>query len=188
MHHESTTDINQTGSAEEQDSSAPYFSLSDLIFVILAIAVAILVVRLGYVTYKEGSATEVVKQNGENFAKWLTEQSALREGEQSFAPCTNAEASWGSCREALLAEGGPMHSLKNAANKNNLVFAHDCDRHQATTNGAILLELGTPKPPDGASLQYAPLEDANTLAGPTPLRISICGRGFAVTRIAEITF
>lgn len=187
MHQEGVTHIDQTDPANNRDAPAPYFSSGDLGFVILAVLVAALVIRLGYVTYKEGNATEAVKKNGENFAQWLTEQGELRASEQRFAPCTGAEATWASCREALLADGGPMHKLKNAANEKNPVFAHDCDRHQANTNGVILLELGTPKPPDGASLQYAPLEDTTSLANAAPLRVSICGRGFSVIHIAELT-
>ncbi|MEO0314668.1 MAG: hypothetical protein RI928_1124 [Pseudomonadota bacterium] len=173
---------------ENAGTAAPaYFSAGDMIFVVAAIIVAVLVARLGYVTYQDGYATEMVKANGENFAKWLTEQGAARDSDKSFAPCTGAEATWASCREALVAQGGPMSHLKNEFDKANQVFAYTCDRHQTNTHGAILLELGTPKPPDGASLQYAPIEDTTELSKATPLRVSICGRGFSVINIAELT-
>jgi hypothetical protein len=168
-------------------SAPPYFGTADLVFVIAALIVAILVIRLGYVTYQEGYATEMVKSNGENIAKWLTEQGTLRDSDKSFAPCAGAEATWASCREALVAQGGPMSHLKNEFDKANPAFAYSCDRNQTNTHGAILLELGTPKPPDGASLQYAPLEDTAELSKATPLRVSVCGRGFSVINIAELT-
>ena len=113
---------------QQQDNAGtaapPYFGAGDLIFVVVAIIVAVLVARLGYATYHEGYATEMVKSNGENFAKWLTEQGAARESDKSFAPCTGAEATWASCREALVAQGGPMSHLKNEFDKANLVFAY----------------------------------------------------------------
>ncbi len=188
MQQQDTASSVRPETTDSNTPALPYFSSGDLVFVIAALIVAILVVRLGYVTYQEGHATEMVKSNGENFAKWLTEQGALRDSDKSFAPCAGAEATWASCREALVAQDGPMGQLKNEFDKANLVFAHACDRHQDNTHGAVLLELGTPKPPDGASLQYAPLEDTVDLSKATPLRVSICGRGFSVINIAELTF
>ena len=170
--------------------SAPYFGLTDLIFVVIAIVVAVLVVRLGYMTWLDGSKTEDTKANGEAVATWLTEQGLKREkGEDTGVPaCNRGESTWAQCREALVAKGAPLASLENAFESKNLVFADACDRTRLDTHGSIVIEKGTPKPPDGSSLAYGPLADEEPLAEPIAIRVSICGRAFAINHIAELKF
>ena len=170
--------------------SAPYFGLTDLIFVVIAIVVAVLVVRLGYMTWLDGSRTEDTKANGEAVAAWMTEQGLKREkGEDTgIAACNRGDSTWAQCRAALIADGAPLASLKNAFEEKNLVFADACDRTRLNTHGSIIIEKGTPKPPDGSSLAYGPLVDEEPLAEPLAIRVSICGRAFAINHIAEFKF
>jgi hypothetical protein len=181
-----------TGGAQDAKGNhpAPYFGLTDLIFVLVAIVVAILVIRLGYMTWSDGSRTETTKANGEMVAAWMTEQGLKREsGKETDVPACNRGAStWAQCREALVAAGAPFASLQNAFESKNLLFADACDRNRLETHGSIIIEKGTPKPPDGSSLGYAPITDEEPLAEPLALRVSICGRAFAVNHIAEFKF
>ena len=94
----------------------------------------------------------------------------------------------GATGDALVAAGAPFASLQNAFGVKNLLFADACDRNRLDTNGSIIIEKGTPKPPDGSSLAYAPIADEEPLAEPLALRVSICGRAFAVNHIAEFKF
>ena len=87
-----------------------------------------------------------------------------------------------------MAEGAPFASLQNAFETKNLVFADACDRTRLDTHGSIIIEKGTPKPPDGSSLAYGPLPDEESLAEPLAIRVSICGRAFAINHIAEFKF
>ena len=182
-----------TGGARDaggDQHSAPYFGLTDLIFVVVAIVVAVLVIRLGYMTWEDGSRTEDTKANGEAVAAWMTEHGLKREAnEDTGVPACNRGAStWAQCREAILATGAPFASLHNAFETKNLVFADACDRTRLDTHGSIIIEKGTPKPPDGSSLAYGPLADEESLAEPVAIRVSICGRAFAINHIAEFKF
>ena len=182
-----------TGGARDaggDQHSAPYFGLTDLIFVIFAIIVGVLVIDLGYTTWEDGRRTEETKANGEAIAAWMTEQGLKREkSEDTGVPaCNRGDSTWSQCREALVAEGAPFALLKNAFDTKNLVFADACDRNRLDTDGSIIIEKGTPKPPDGSSLAYGPLADNEPLAEPLAIRISICGRAFAVNHIAEFKF
>jgi hypothetical protein len=182
-----------TGGARDaggDHQSAPYFGLTDLIFAVIAIVVATLVIRLGYMTWQDGSRTEDTKANGEAVATWMTEQGLRREKSEDTAlsACNRGPGTWAQCREALLATGAPFASLQNAFSTKNLLFADACDRTRLDTHGSIILEKGTPKPPDGSSLAYTPLADEESLAEPLAIRVSICGRAFAINHIAEFKF
>jgi hypothetical protein len=87
-----------------------------------------------------------------------------------------------------VAKGAPLASIQNAFEEKNLVFADACDRTRLDTHGSIIIEKGTPKPPDGSSLAYTPLADEESLAEPLAIRVSICGRAFAINHIAEFKF
>ncbi len=183
-------DTGEARDAGGDHHSAPYFGLTDLIFVVVATVVAVLVIRLGYMTWEDGSRTEDTKANGEAIAAWMTEQGQKREKNEDtgVAACNRGDGTWAHCREALLAAGAPFASLHNAFGTKNLVFADACDRNRLDTNGSIIVEKGTPKPPDGSSLAYGPLADEEPLAEPLALRVSICGRAFAINHIAEFKF
>ena len=165
----------------------PYFGFRDLVFVVIAIVVAALVIQLGYHTWSDGQNTEATKAQGEELSAWLTEQgNKLAAGEPvELAACSRGEGKWSDCRDALVAPGGPFEKLQNVFSKKNLLFSSACDRTQLNTHGAILVEKGLPKPPDGASLIYSPIADDEPLAEPLSLRISVCGRGFSTIHIAE---
>lgn len=183
-------DTGANNQPSNQQESEPYFGARDMIFVVIALIVAVLVIQLGYHTWSDGSNTEMTKSQGEDIAAWMTEQGAKRAtGESTGLPaCDRGEGNWLACRDAMVAEGGPFAGLGNHFDAKNVVFSPVCDRSQLNTHGAIMMEKGTPKPPDGASLLYSPLADDEPLADVLSLRVSICGRGFSTIHIAEFKF
>ncbi len=180
-----------TGATPTPDSAnQPYFTLTDFIFVVIAIVVGILVVRLGATTWTEGMHTEATKANGERFAAWLEEAGAKRTaGEKTgVAACDADGASWSDCRDALVAENGPLAGLANVTTPGGAVYSATCDRMQLDTLGAIIIEKGLPKPPDGASLVYSAIADAEPVKDALSLRVAICGRGYSQINIREVKF
>lgn len=180
------------GTAPSHDASAQqrYFTFTDLVFVSIAVVVAILVVRLGAHTFTEGMRTEDTKVSGEHIAAWIEEAGKQREaGEPTGVPACDAEdATWAACRDALVADGAPLAGLKNVAHPGGMLFAPACDRAQLDTLGAFIIEKGLPKPPDGASLIYSAIADDEPVKAPLPLRVAICGRGYAQINIREVRF
>ena len=180
-----------TGATPTPESAKqPYFTLTDFIFVVIAIVVGILVVRLGATTWTEGMHTEATKANGEKFAAWIEEAGAKRAaGEKTgVAACDADGASWADCRDALVAEGGPLAGLKNVAEPDGEIFAAACDRSQLATLGTIIVEKGLPKPPDGASLIYSAMPDAEPMKDALSMRVAICGRGYSQINVREVKF
>ncbi len=167
----------------------PYFRMGDWIFVFTAVVISLLVIRLGFVTWHDGRLTEISKEQGKQVAVLLEEQAHKQAGgDPYFAPCERANASWSDCRDALIAEDGPLKNMRNAFDGKTALFSSACDKSRPESHGTIIVEKGLPKPPDGSSLAYSPLADDESLAEPLSLRVSICGRGFATIHITEFTF
>jgi len=185
-----TEKLEQTSDAKSSETNRPYFTLSDLFFMVIACALGIGSVQLGYSTWVEGRHTESAKSTGESIVSLMTEEASKRAnaGESSTNECSGEEKNWLDCREWLVSSSGPLKGLSNQISRGNKLFSPACDRTQLDTLGSIIFEKGTPKPPDGASLGYAPLSDNEPLGAPIPLRLSICGRGFSVIHVAEFTF
>jgi len=180
-----------TGATPTPDSAKQhYFTLTDFIFVVIAIVVGILVVRLGATTWTEGMHTEATKANGEQFAAWLEEAGTKRAAGEKIgvAACDADGASWAECRDALVAKDGPLASLANVASPDSGVFAAACDRAQLDTLGTIIIEKGLPKPPDGASLIYSAIPDAEPVKDALSLRVAVCGRGYSQINVREVKF
>lgn len=185
-----TEQLDQPSSDGRGQAERPYFSLSDLFFMVIAGALGIGIVQLGFATWVNGRHTESAKANGESIVSWMTEAASKRlsVGDGSVNECSGEEKNWLDCREWLVSSSGPFRGLSNQISPSNKLFSPACDRTQLDTLGAIILEKGVPKPPDGASLLYAPLADSEPLNNPLALRLSICGRGFSVIHVAEFTF
>jgi len=182
--------IEQPSLAAQSEKDRPYFTTGDLIYMVIAIVIGVAIIQLGYATWIDGRHTESSKSTGESVAAWMTDQASKRNSppEGLSNECGGEEKTWLNCREWMVSSSGPFKGLRNEINRGNKLFSPSCDRTQLDTLGAIIFEKGTPKPPDGASLMYAPLADDEPLGAPLALRLSICGRGFSVIHIAEFTF
>lgn len=173
-----------------EKATLAYFGWRDMIFIVAALAVAITVARLGMTTWADGNRTEALKSQGEAVASWMTEQGKLRESAQTteLVSCALADTTWSECRDAMVAANGPFADLRNPFSGRSPVFSSSCDRTRPDTQGSLILEKGTPKPPDGSSFAYSALSDEEPLLEPLPLRLSVCGRGFSVIHVAEFRF
>ncbi len=176
--------------AAENAVAEKYFGATDAVFVIIAITVSLMVLRLGADTFTEGMHTEHTKTQGERVAAWIEQAGKKREaGEPTgVAGCDADGAPWADCRDALVARDAPLSDLKNISHPGGLLFASACDRAQLDTLGALIIEKGLPKPPDGASLMYSAIADDETVKEPVPLRVAICGRGYSQINIREVRF
>ena len=185
-----TEKLEQLSSAKNRQANRPYFSLSDFFFIFIAGVVALTIVKLGYSTLVDGLHTDSAKSTGESIVSWMTDAASKRASsdESLQNECSGEAKKWLDCREWLVSSSGPLKGMSNHISQGNKLFSPACDRTQLDTLGSIIIEKGTPKPPDGASLMYAPLPDDEPLKEPLPLRLSICGRGFSVIRVAEFTF
>ena len=182
--------ISEKVSPENLNVKTVYFGWRDTLFVVAAFATAITVGLLGMSTWVEGNRTETVKSQGEAIAAWMAEQGKHRESGQvtDLASCSLSDVRWSECRDAMMAASGPFADMRNQFSSRSPVFSSSCDRTRLETQGSLILEKGTPKPPDGSSLVYSPLADDEPLKEPLSLRVSICGRGFAVIHVAEFKF
>lgn len=175
---------------DEKKDMAPYFGLGDLIFLVVAIAVAISVAKLGFDTWKYGRHTEASKTQGENLLNWMSQQGELRDAGKTtrITACDRGDTTWIECRDALIAKNGPFAAMHNTFNARDPIFSSHCDRGQLNSQGSILIQKGIPKPPDGSTLAYSPLPDHEPLSEPLALRISVCGRGFSIIHVGELKF
>lgn len=182
--------LEQPSSAAQSTEKRPYFSIGDLFFMVITVVVGLAIIELGFVTWLEGRHTESAKSAGESVVSWMTSEAAKRSSKADgiSSECSGEDKNWLNCREWMVSSSGPFKGLSNELSKSNKLFSPSCDRTQLDTLGAIIFEKGTPKPPDGASLLYAPLADDEPLGAPLALRLSICGRGFSVIHVAEFTF
>ncbi len=185
-----TTGAHAHADAGRDGKPAPYFHAGDAFFVLIAILVTLLVVKVGYETLHEGLNTEATKARGEAMVTWFSTHAPAHAGDGEALPgCDGEGTTWAGCRDALVADGGPFPGITNIAKADNKLFSSSCDRTDGSTLGAIMLEKGSPKPPDGASLAYAPLPDDEPFdKGTLDLRISVCGRGFSVIHVGEFKF
>lgn len=186
-----SNNISAAGSdAAENAVVEKYFGATDAVFVMIAIIVSMMVVKLGASTFTEGMHTEHTKAQGERVAAFFEEAGKKREaGEPTgVAGCDADGATWVNCRDALVAKDAPLGDLKNISHSGGLLFASACDRAQLDTLGALIIEKGLPKPPDGASLMYSAIADDETVKEPIPLRVAICGRGYSQINIREVRF
>ena len=179
-----------TAHSPESEAKSSYFNVTDLVFVLIAIVVGVLVIRLGAHTFTEGMHTEATKANGEKLAAWIEEAGKRREaGEPTGVPaCDGEDAHWAGCRDALVAPDGPLAGMTNASLPGGPLFSSACDHNQLDSLGTFIIEKGLPKPPDGASLMYAAIADDEPTKDALPLRVAVCGRGYSQINVREVRF
>jgi hypothetical protein len=169
------------------DHHKPYITKSDFLFLLFASMIVACIAWIGYSIWDDEVRSQTTKENGENLSAWLADKGEKRETENAWAPCDPKTMSWAECRNALVAKDGPFASVKNTFETANMTFAAECDRNQANTLGAIIMQKGTAKP-DGSGYTYGPLPDDENLAEPIPMRLSVCSRAFSIVHIKEFVF
>ena len=168
------------------EKPAPYFRLLDAVFLVIVVCVIVVVVQLGYTTYKEASQTEATKRNAEAIQKWLEETGQARaEGKPvAIEACAKAAGkTWAACLEALTAAGGPFADLKNVAEEDGLVFAKKCDREHVQSKGALVF-LHMTTGPTGAPV-LSEIKESDALVSGGEFRVNVCDRGFRLIKIGD---
>lgn len=184
----------------QADSASPqavaFWRVGDWFF-LMALALALLtVVWCGRFSFKEGMLLEVTKSNGEAVASWAA-QIAGRKGQpltlatcasiNGESPALQGQADWGSCRQALLAQGGPLAQLSNPFGPQNPVLGPRCDKKNPSMRGVVMLEKGTSSLPGmPAHVTWELLADEDALVRGMLLRVQACDAGGYALKIAEI--
>ena len=94
---------------------------------------------------------------------------------------------WGKCRQALLAKGGPLAEAKNPFNPKESVLGTKCERDKPLTRGQVVVEKGT-SPPAGisGSVTYGAIEDSEPMVKGLMLKILVCDKGSYPIKVAEV--
>lgn len=162
-----------------------------------ALGLALLaVVWCGRFSFNEGVLLEVTKSNGEAVAAWAAQLADRKGTPLTLATCASitgespalqGEADWGSCRQALLAEGGLFAQLSNPFGPQNPVVGPRCDKKNPNARGVVMLEKGTSSLPGmPAHVTWELLSDEDALVRGMLLRVQACDAGGYALKIAEI--
>jgi hypothetical protein len=173
-----------------------FWRVGDWAFVV-ALALALLaVVWCGRFSFKEGMLLEVAKSNGEVVAAWAAQLADRKSQPLTLASCASntaesptlqGEADWGRCRQALLAEAGPLAQLSNPFSRQNPVLGQRCDKKNPSLRGVVTLEKGTSSLPGmPAHVTWDLLSDEDVLVRGMLLRVQACDAGGYALKIAEI--
>lgn len=184
----------------QADSASPqavaFWRVGDWVF-LMALALALLaVVWCGRFSFKDGRLLEVAKSNGEVVAAWAAQLADRKSQPLALASCATStarttglqgQANWGSCRQALLAEGGPLAQLSNPFGRQNPVLGQRCDKKNPNARGVVTLEKGTSSLPGmPAHVTWELLADEDALVSGMLLRVQACDAGGYALKIAEI--
>ncbi len=165
---------------------------ADLIFLLILVSIGTSVVYLGGHGMHEASRIEEVKREAEALAAWIKEAGDQR-ATAAFEPeaCrkdASGTATWKDCAAALVGTKGPAAGKLNRFDEAHPLLAAKCDGAEATTIGGIVIEKGS-YPPGTASLAYVSLDGAELMNQVFTFRISICGRGYHMIKVAgEVAF
>jgi hypothetical protein len=173
-----------------------FWRAGDWAFVV-ALALALLaVVWCGRFSFKEGMLLEVAKSNGEVVAAWAAQLADRKSQPLTLASCASpaaeslalqGEADWGRCRQALLAEAGPLAHLSNPFSRQNPVLGQRCDKKNPNVRGVVTIEKGTSSLPGmPAHVTWDLLSDEDVLVRGMLLRVQACDAGGYALKIAEI--
>jgi len=175
--------------------------LSEVMFILLLISALIMVAFVGRLAMEEAKRTELAKETAIELLKWFDElasdsskiPAALQEKCKPVEPAEGAAAktgpavtdkTWAGCRDALLAEGGPLHGLTNPFEPEYLIFSEKCDRGNRATRGTVVVEESLKVAP-GQPAAFAPIAHARVLEKDLGIRLAICDKGSFVIKIGE---
>lgn len=168
----------------------------DIAFLVLLALALLAVVLCGRFAYREGVLLEKAKANAQAVAAWAHKLAERKDLALTLARCASAagesaalqgEADWGSCRQALFGENGPLAELSNPFHAQNPVAGPQCEKRSLLTRGMVTLEKGTPSAPGmPAGVSWGALGDDDALVRGLLLRVQVCDAGGYAVRIAEV--
>lgn len=167
---------------------------TDLAFLLFLVAVLATVALMGAFTFREGLKTEATKTQGEAFVAWLGQAKAKRaEADFALAACAMSSGgkprTWTECAAALLGEGGPLSTVRNAFSGQPIALIARCDPASPASPGQFVIERVSATPPGSAvPLLVAPFAPDDTVDKPLTLKLTVCDKGGYGIKIGEAEF
>ena len=205
------TDPPATAAAPQSWTGADKAFLVFIAFVLLAVT------WLGIMAHKEALKTEGTKRNGEQWAAWLSQESAKRfepgygiaacaGGMKTAAPMASAAEAdadapavepaataakpntWGTCLEHLTTQT-EFKDMINPFTGKAPVFIPACDPADHSLVGSIVIDKVTANPPGSAvATVSSQLLATDPIAEKVQLKIAVCDKGSYAIKIAELEF
>lgn len=164
----------------------------DWAFLLFLLVVLAAVAVMGAFTFREGLKTEATKAQGEAFVAWLAQAKAKRQ-QADFAPAACATGSkpgtWSQCAAALLAEGGPLASMRNPFSGQAVGLIARCDPTSSASPGQFVIERVSATPPGSAVAQVvAPFAAQDAVDKAVTIKLTVCDKGGYGVKIGEAEF
>lgn len=167
---------------------------TDLAFLLFLVLVLAAVALMGAFTFREGLKTEATKSQGEAFVAWLNQASTKR-AEPDFVPAACAvnkvgqPATWAECSAALMGEGGPLATWRNAFSGQPVGLIARCDPTSPVSPGQFVIERVSATPPGSAvPLLVTPFAPDDTVNKPLTLKLTVCDKGGYGIKVGEAQF
>lgn len=159
-------------------------TVPDFVFINVLVVLTICVIALGVHSVTEVQRIEGVKAEAERVVAWLKE-TAEKRSDAEFQPagCRKQEgSSWNDCSTALLEDKGPLHERVNPFLAGHPLLQRKCDPSNWQTIGSIVIEKGALQ--SSGSYSYTPFDGSEPMAKDMTLRVTVCGRGFHLIKVA----
>ena len=122
-------------------------------------------------------------------------QAKAKRAEADFSPAACAMGgsgkprTWNECAAALLAQGGPLASVRNACSGKPIELIARCDPASSASPGQFVIERVSVTPPGSAvPLLVAPFAPEDTLDKPVTIKLTVCDKGGYGIKIGEAEF
>ena len=159
-------------------------SVPDLVFLSVLMGLTVSVLMLGLHSGTEVQRIEGVKGEAERVVAWLKEAAEKRsDAEFEPAACRKQDgASWNDCANAFLEANGPLHQRINPFLEGHPLMQRKCDASNWQTIGSIIIEKGALQ--SSGSYTYTPFDGTEPMSKDMTLRVTVCGRGFHLIKVA----
>ncbi len=167
-------------------------ALSELAFIMCLLGALALVGALGWMSLAEERRTDRAKGRAVALLQWFDDLAAdpakvdLAQRDQCTPDkvANGSEKTWLSCRNALLAEGGPLHGFVNPFDSEYPVFGDKCERKNTATRGIIVVQESLKVPP-GQPAAFAPMPPTRPLEKDLGFRVIVCDKGSFPIKVGE---
>lgn len=189
--------MNNSAQSNEDAKPTPVVSgnpnIWDILFLIFLACVLVCVAWVGVLSHEEGKKTEVTKNNGEAWVKWLKENSKPRLQEdfvfENCAASAMEKRSWGNYLTDIMENVKELKGLTNAFTGEPVAFIAKCDTKDRSTIGNMVLEKLVPTPAGSAipivASQLVEMDAIDTKIG---MRITVCDKGGYAIKVDEFEF
>ena len=167
-------------------------ALSELMFIVCLLGALALVGVLGWMSLADARKTERSKDRAVALLQWFDDLAAgpAKVDLAQRDKCTPDEVAngsgktWLACRNALLAEGGPLHGIVNPFDSEYAVFGDKCERKNTATRGIIVVQESLKVPP-GQPAAFAPMPPTRPLEKDLGFRVIVCDKGSFPIKVGE---